>query len=368
MWVHHAACLLLVLVSGKLATFKESFDFSEGSWFVMYFAPWCSHCKTIKPDFIQAASSTQTKLVLVDCELYTKFCSAQGVKKFPTLTYYSEDFVHSYTLGRSAKDFQDFLLKVNSPAYSNTTAEALPAHESAYVLHLHPSDSKALTTFSEVAKEHRASPAYFYTVPDSETYLAVGGRDAELNYTLLELTGRNMRLFVDLHTLPTVVELDSSNSQSIRTLSQDRTLVILAYDQTSQSQDALEVLKEVAIDLRTKGVKSVQVCTMDFAANAKQVEAYQIDRAPALLKIVTQDDTKMYAKRTEGFDKTGVLELIYRVEVHELSTGMWNSAKKLGKIAVQAVCENLLVYAGLVGVLAFIVGMLCLTSKKAKHD
>lgn len=345
---------MATLCAAKLVSFKEAMDFSEGSWFVMYYAPWCGHCKTLKPSFMQVAPLTSTNLVLVDCEIYEKHCTKAGVKKFPTLIYYSEDFQHQYNRGRTAKDLKDFLSKVNSPAYSNVT-EIVPAHDTSFVLHYNPSYRRVFTIFSEVAKEKWPSPSYFYAVEDTSTYLAVEGIDAPLNYTLTELTASKLRQFVEVHALPTVVELDSNNFQSIRIQTQDKTLLLLAYDKSEASQAAIKVLSKVAADYRRELEGSIQACIINFEIDSKQLEIYDIKTAPALLKVIIEGESKLYAKRSDDLDEAGMLELINRHEVIEISGSMWKTAQDLAYrvVTLQIVTDNLFV----MGIIAAIVGV-----------
>mmetsp|Transcript_7566 Transcript_7566/g.14107 ORF Transcript_7566/g.14107 Transcript_7566/m.14107 type:complete len:371 (+) Transcript_7566:3264-4376(+) len=362
---------LLILCSSKLVTYRDSLNFSEGSWLVMYFAPWCAHCKTLKPSFIQAAALTPTKLVLVDCEEFEKHCSTAGVKKFPTLIYYSEDLKHQYNYGRTTKDLNDFLLKVNSPTYSNATLDTIPYHETSFTLHLKPSDKKVFASFADVAREHRTSLSYFYTVPDTSTYLRATGADASLNYTLSDLSARSIREFVEIHVLPTVVELNSSNFQAVRLRAQEKVLLLLAYDKSEESAGALQVFHKVATDLRRRQQKTYQACTINFETDGKQLEYYNVDRAPTLLKVIIQEDNKLYAKRSEGLDEIGMYELISRMEMVEIGEGMWVSAKKLfyRVITLQVFTDNLLVVGIVTAIVAGCMGIAYWdTNEKNKND
>lgn len=83
------------------------------SVFLKFFAPWCGHCKKLKPDWdklMDEFSSSATQLVAdVDCTTEGKpLCDANGVKGFPTLKYGDPSDLQDYQGGRSYGDLKTF--------------------------------------------------------------------------------------------------------------------------------------------------------------------------------------------------------------------------------------------------------------------
>ncbi|KAL1132792.1 hypothetical protein AAG570_010744, partial [Ranatra chinensis] len=59
---------------------------------VMFYAPWCGHCKMAKPEFTAAAEESKDNLNVafgaVDCTKHSSVCTAIGVTGYPTFKYY----------------------------------------------------------------------------------------------------------------------------------------------------------------------------------------------------------------------------------------------------------------------------------------
>ncbi|XP_060525765.1 protein disulfide-isomerase A5 [Cylas formicarius] len=82
---------------------------------VMFYAPWCGHCKRAKPEFSAAASEfrddTRVEFAAVDCTAHAALCGALDVKGYPTLTYFSyyNKAQLPYAGGRTKADFVEFV-------------------------------------------------------------------------------------------------------------------------------------------------------------------------------------------------------------------------------------------------------------------
>uniref|UniRef100_A0A1L8DU05 Putative thioredoxin/protein disulfide isomerase n=1 Tax=Nyssomyia neivai TaxID=330878 RepID=A0A1L8DU05_9DIPT len=78
----------------QLTSENFSKEIKESNFFVMFFAPWCGHCKRLAPTWEQLAEMLNTKegsrvkIGRVDCTEEDSVCSAHEVTGYPTLKFF----------------------------------------------------------------------------------------------------------------------------------------------------------------------------------------------------------------------------------------------------------------------------------------
>jgi len=110
------------LVIATLAASSMAIELTPDTWdesvagktvFVKFFAPWCGHCKAIKPawdSLMEEYASSETILVAdVDCIGDGKaLCDKVGVKGFPTIKYGDPSSLDAYSGGRDLESLKAF--------------------------------------------------------------------------------------------------------------------------------------------------------------------------------------------------------------------------------------------------------------------
>jgi protein disulfide-isomerase-like protein len=91
--------------------------------FLKFFAPWCGHCKKLKPDWdklMDEFADSETALVAdVDCTAGGKpLCDANGVKGYPSLKYGDPTNLEDYKGGRDYDTLQKFCTENLKPMCS----------------------------------------------------------------------------------------------------------------------------------------------------------------------------------------------------------------------------------------------------------
>ena len=101
---------------------------------VMFYAPWCGHCKKAKPEMMEAAAdfkeNSKVEFAAVDCTTERSVCSAHDVTGFPTFKYfnYFKD-QKVYNGGRKKKDFVYFMNNPGLPGAENGPPPPTPEEE-----------------------------------------------------------------------------------------------------------------------------------------------------------------------------------------------------------------------------------------------
>ncbi|CAG5116417.1 unnamed protein product, partial [Candidula unifasciata] len=87
---------------------------------IMFYAPWCGHCKKAKPEFMAAAekfkSDPKVAFAAVDCTIQTGTCKSNDVTGYPTFKYFN--------YGKNAQKYmggRECLRYLNSDHLSNQT-------------------------------------------------------------------------------------------------------------------------------------------------------------------------------------------------------------------------------------------------------
>jgi len=76
---------------------EKSFKDLKGPHFIMFYAPWCGHCKRLAPTWEEMAvkknvEGGEVTIAKVDCTVATALCSAQDVTGYPTLKFFKDGF------------------------------------------------------------------------------------------------------------------------------------------------------------------------------------------------------------------------------------------------------------------------------------
>lgn len=87
-------------------TFHTEVINSDDMWFVEFYAPWCGHCKALKPAWVELAQNLdgRVKVGAVDCTTNEQTCSEFGVQGFPTIKFFgsSKEHPEDYQGGRDS--------------------------------------------------------------------------------------------------------------------------------------------------------------------------------------------------------------------------------------------------------------------------
>jgi len=106
--------LLFTLIATTQATVyltTDNFDeMTQGKkGLVAFKAPWCGHCKKLKPDWDKLSDAVNVMVAEVDCTKEQSLCQKHGVKGYPTLKYSDGFGWKSYDKGRDYNSLENFV-------------------------------------------------------------------------------------------------------------------------------------------------------------------------------------------------------------------------------------------------------------------
>mmetsp|Transcript_32875 Transcript_32875/g.59292 ORF Transcript_32875/g.59292 Transcript_32875/m.59292 type:complete len:218 (-) Transcript_32875:290-943(-) len=124
--------------------------------FLKFFAPWCGHCKALKPDWdtlMADFADSETQLVAdVDCTAEGEpLCNQMGVEGFPTLKWGDASDLQDYNGGRSYEDLKKFADENLKPLCSIKNIDLCDDDKKAQIKKYQEMTLEALT--AEVEKE-----------------------------------------------------------------------------------------------------------------------------------------------------------------------------------------------------------------------
>ena len=106
--------LISVLVHTVTSTvYLTTDDFEEKTLgkkgMVVFKAPWCGHCKKLKPDWDTLSDNVDVLIGEVDCDVEKDLCSKHGVQGFPTIKYTNGYGWEKYESGRDLTSLEKFV-------------------------------------------------------------------------------------------------------------------------------------------------------------------------------------------------------------------------------------------------------------------
>ncbi|XP_077489871.1 protein disulfide isomerase [Amblyomma americanum] len=217
--------------------FKET-NFDQGikdhkNVFVKFYSPWCGHCRAMAPDYAKAAKmleeeGSDIKLAKVDATVESKLAEQHEIHGYPTLKFFRDGQPLEYKGGRTAEEMIRWLKKKTGPAAQtlSTVDEAKAFVDSAEVAIVGFFKDHSSEEAQQFMKAADAVDRHVFAITsDDAIYKELGANkdgvmlfkkfDEGKNTLDQEVTSENVQNFVQLNSLPLVVEFTHESAQNV---------------------------------------------------------------------------------------------------------------------------------------------------------
>ncbi|KAL1410129.1 hypothetical protein Q8F55_004132 [Vanrija albida] len=207
---------------------------SQGPVLVEFYAPWCSHCKSLKPTYAKVAAELKGKVnvAAINCDVHKGLCHVNGIEGFPTIRMYTKGQERIEYPGRRSLDkikqfaidkSRDLHLKPIKGGDLYTILE----QDDIFFLYLQNFDTTldelkqteaALRTLRNSVPTYTASDPLIYVnlsiqnPPPTSLLLAFAGHSNKpVGSIALPTVDAKLHRFVNTHRLPNLVDLTKEN-------------------------------------------------------------------------------------------------------------------------------------------------------------
>ena len=100
---------------------------SNNIWLILFYAPWCGHCKAFHPQYEKLAKAVKGvfKIGAVNCQDERELAGKYKIEGFPTVLFFGEDKTKTteYEGSRKAEEIINYLLDNAKNVFNNKLVE-----------------------------------------------------------------------------------------------------------------------------------------------------------------------------------------------------------------------------------------------------
>jgi len=212
-------------------TFQDAID--KSTWFIMFHAPWCGHCRKFGPTWEEFAAKMKNKMNIgkVDCTAYQEICNQYGVTGYPTLKIIDQHEVNDFKGIRRMEDLEKFVDGYISSsitvAKAETIRENMKTNEVVFFLYYNYAQPNydEINLFIRVVNELNIMSAKVYLTPDEDLMTSFNIEEGTTGIVVSRDFGRGFYKFegglnvdelkpwVEKYMYPFVIEITPLNSE-----------------------------------------------------------------------------------------------------------------------------------------------------------
>jgi protein disulfide-isomerase A1 len=283
---------------------------------VLFYAPWCGHCKKFHPEYEKAAKTLRKEnlfLSKVDATVEKKLAEKFDIQGFPTVKLFIKGEPMEYTGGRKEQEVINWMRKKTGPAtklIANAEEIEKLKKDNDVVLVYFGNKKEELDEFVKVARKNEDFP--FANVESEELATKLGVKmSSVIMYRNFEdpqktLTGeikmKNIEDFIDAFSSPKIMTFDEKAAQII--FGKAIPAIILYCDKNSDKWEEYRKVMEVISDKVNGKLKVVQTDIKEgMAARLAEYIGIKESDLPSVRIADTRIDLKKYNMEGEITEK-----------------------------------------------------------------
>ncbi|KAG2182694.1 hypothetical protein INT44_005674 [Umbelopsis vinacea] len=312
-----------VVTLGSANFTQQVEDSPDRAWFIKFYAPWCTHCKTLAPVWVDLAKTLKGKanIAEVDCTVDEPLCRSYGVSGFPTLKYVAKDTSVEYRGTRDHDSLLAFVDKASKSPVTHVSDSELAAKldsDEVSLVYLYDGKADHIDTIESVGQAFINDLAT-YATSDPEALTRFGLQKENLpkavlwkgdkamvypgsDFTNIPETRDALRNWVNDRKYPLFFELGPGNSNDVL---RGNKLVVLAFFMPSRELDEQKAFLKNIAESYAKNVGDegkVLFVWMDGIKHARYVYNVYGFNGNALPAVVISDpkNAQFFAKSADG--------------------------------------------------------------------
>ncbi|XKL63256.1 hypothetical protein PGB90_005620 [Kerria lacca] len=146
----------------------------DGYWLVMFYAPWCAHCKRLEPIWShvqQTLHNSGIRVCKMDCIAHRNSCYQFRIQTYPTIMFIKgEEAQYMYSGDRITKEIVHFALRVSNPPIrkfkDDDLINTLRKEDVIFFTYLGEPDGLLWDYYSEIAIKFQPHSYFYHSPPE----------------------------------------------------------------------------------------------------------------------------------------------------------------------------------------------------------
>uniref|UniRef100_A0A1B6DVR0 Thioredoxin domain-containing protein n=2 Tax=Clastoptera arizonana TaxID=38151 RepID=A0A1B6DVR0_9HEMI len=165
----------------------------DGHWLIMFYAPWCGHCKRLEPVWAHVAQTlynTNIRVGRIDCTRFTNMATEFAVSGFPTIMFLKGDVAKYVFRGdRTKEEIINFAMRVSGPPVQAITKpeslDTLKSSNPLFFVYVGQYEGPLWTIYYDVAEKFQPH-GFFYSTSHSISRPYIHLRDSPAIFVFKE--------------------------------------------------------------------------------------------------------------------------------------------------------------------------------------